>query len=393
MFELNFFSPEFQADPFPTYAKMREAGLSKVQPMGFYAVSRHADVQRALRSSDLFSSAGFVEAFEPPWVGYNPGAHTMLSLDPPDHTKLRVLVNKAFSGQALARVENKMKALAAQLVESIAPMKEADVVESFALPLTAGSLGLFLDLDPAFYGRFKRWSDSLSSVTPTPRDEAHVADVHATIAEVQQYLGELIAARRANLGDDVVSALIRAEVDGRSLDEKELVSFLVLLIVAGLETTVNLISKSMLRLADEPALLDRIRKEPAMISRFLEEMLRWDPPTHTLFRVTKSDVPVDGGVIPSGSFVMLMLAAANRDPSVFPDAERFELGRDTQGHVAFGYGAHQCIGLQLARLEGRLAFDALLARVGRVERTADPVQILHTMTVRGPAHLRLRLGA
>lgn len=393
MFELNFFAPDFQTDPFPTYAKMRDAGVSTVAPMGFFAVSRHADVQRALRNSDLFSSAGFVEAFEPPWVGYNPGAHTMLSMDPPDHTKLRVLVNKAFSGAALHRVEARMRALAGELVDRLVAAGEVDVVESFALPMTAGSLGLFMDLDPAFYGRFKRWSDTLASVTPTPRDDAHVQEVRDTVAEVQHYLGELIQQRRAHPGDDVVSALIRAEVDGRSLDEKELVAFLVLLIVAGLETTVNLISKASLRLADQPELLGRLKAEPALVPKFLEEMLRWDPPTHTLFRLTKSEVKLDGGVIPPGAFVMLMLAAANRDPTVFADPDRFDLGRDTAGHVAFGYGAHQCIGLQLARIEARLAFDALLSEVGRIERATEEVKVLHTMTVRGPAKLMLRLSA
>lgn len=393
MFELNFFSPEFQTDPFPTYAKMREAGVSKVAPMGFYAVSRHADVQRALRQSDTFSSAGFVDIFQPPWVGYNPGAHTMLSMDPPDHTKLRVLVNKAFSGQALARADAKIRALAVQLVDSIAGKKEVDVVEHFALPLTAGSLGLFLDLDPAFYGRFKHWSDTMSSITPTPRDDAHAKAVLETISEVQEYLGGLLEERRNKMGDDIVSALLRAEVDGQSLKENELISFLVLLIVAGLETTVNLISKTMLRLADDPALFDRVKAEPTMIPKLIEEMLRWDPPTHTLFRLTKSEVQLDGGAIPAGSFVLVMLAAANRDPSVFSDPDRFQLGRETQGHVAFGYGAHQCVGLQLARFEARAAFEALFAKVKRIERTPEPVHVLHTMTVRGPARLVLKLDA
>lgn len=389
----DFFSPEFQRDPFPFYARMREAGLSTIAPMGFHAVSRHADVQYALRATEVYSSSGFTDAYEPPWVGYNPGLHSMVTMDPPEHTKLRALVNRAFAGSAVARVEPLVRRLVAGRIDELAGRSEADIVAELGTPLTAGVVGHFLGLDPALHGKLKSWTDAMLDVTPEPRDATHAALVLGALSEIQRYCHDLLASRRQNLGDDVTSSLLRAEVDGQGLDEKALVAFMVLLIVAGLETTINLISKGALRLADQPELHDRLRADPSLVPRFVEEMLRWDPPTHTLFRLARQDVPVGDAVIPAGSLVMVMLAAANRDPAAFPDPDRFDLDRETQGHVAFGYGAHLCIGLALARLEGRVAFEALTSRFSRLERATAEVAVQHTMTVRALPRLDLRLRA
>ena len=388
---VNLFSAEFQSDPFPSYVRMREAGLYRIDPMGWIAVSRYADVQQVLRTPEQFSSTGFVEAFEPPWVGYNPGAHTMLSMDPPEHTGNRGLVNKAFTGAVLGRLEPLLRATINQLVQGMIGAGEVDFVQRFALPITAGALGTFLGLDPSLHTRFKYWSDTLAGVTPQPRDEAHVAEVKQVIAELTSYLTGLIKERRAQPGEDLVSVLVRAEVDGRSLDERELVAFLTLLLVAGLETTVHLVSKGALLLANRRDIHNRLRKDLSLVPQFVEEMLRWDPPTHSLFRVTTSDVEIGGGTIKAGSFVMVMLAAANRDPAVFASPEDFDLDRARSRHVAFGHGPHQCIGLALARLEARLAFEALVTQCSQIERTESAAPVCHTLTVRGPLRLPLRL--
>jgi cytochrome P450 len=389
--EFDFFSPDFHRDPFPYYARMRAAGVCKISPMGFHAVSRHADVQYALRATDVFSSSGFTDAYEPAWLGYNPGLHSMLTMDPPDHTKLRVLVNRAFAGSAIARVEPLVRRIVAGLVDDLARREEADIVEHLGVPLTAGVVGHFLGLDPAVHGRLKRWTDALLDVTPEPRDAAHAVRVIDSLAELQRYAHALLAERRNALGDDLISTLLRAEVDGHSLDDRALVAFFMLLIIAGVETTINLISKGALKLAERPDLHARLRDQPALVPRFVEEMLRWDPPTHTLFRLARKDVSLGDHVIPAGSLTMVMLAAANRDPAAFPDPDTFDLDRETHGHVAFGHGAHLCIGLGLARLEGRVAFEALTARFARLERTSAEVPVQHTMTVRAVPRLDLRL--
>jgi len=386
-----FFDPDFQANPFPAYKLMRAEALSRIEPGGFFAMSRHADVLAALRNPAVFSSSGFVQAFEPPWVGYNPGAHTMLSRDPPEHTRLRSLVNRAFVQSVLERTTPFIQGLVDKAVNTLAERGEAEMVSEVAAQVTAGTMGHFLTLDPALHGKFKAWSDALASVTPTPMSPEHEATVHGAIAELTQYLSSIIDERRRNPGDDMVSLLVTAEVNGERLSEKDVLCFMVLLLVAGLETTVHLLAKSLIVLGDRPDLVDRIRADESILPRFIEEMLRYDPPTHSLFRFVMADTEVGGEKIPAGSVVMLMLGAANRDESRFPKPDEFDIDRDTQGSIAFGYGAHACIGMALARLEARLTLSALLKRFRRFERIEPTITWNHTFTVRGPAKLRMRV--
>jgi cytochrome P450 len=387
---IQFFAPEYQADPFPTYSRMREEALSRIEPGGFYAISRHADVLAALRNPTIYSSTGFVQAFEPPWVGYNPGAHTMLSHDPPEHTRLRALVNRAFVQSVLERTTPLIQGLVDGAVKNLAERGEADIVADVATPITAGTIGHFLTLDPALHAKFKAWSDALASVTPTPMGPEHEAIVHNAIRELTEYLSSVIHERRRAPGDDMVSLLVTAEIGGERLSDKDVVAFLVLLMVAGLETTVHLIAKSMIILGDRPELVDRLRADESMIPRFIEEMLRYDPPTHSLFRFVMVDTEVGGEKIPAGSVVMLMLGAANRDGARFPRPDEFDMERDTQGSIAFGYGAHACIGMALARLEAKLTLTALLRRFRRFERIDSAITWNHTFTVRGPKTLHMR---
>ncbi len=388
--ELDFFDPQFQANPYPAYAKMRAAGLYRIQPFGFYALSRHADVVSALKAPEKLSSSGFTDAYEPDWLGRNPALHSMLTMDPPEHTKLRGLVGRAFSGSVLARVEPQIEGLVQRLVAELGERKEADVVEALGTPLTAGVLGHFLGIEPALHRQIKHWTDALLDVTPQPRDESHAARVRHALREFEQCMHELLRQRRANVGDDLTSQLLQATVDGKTLDEPTLVGLLMLLVIAGIETTVNLIAKAVLQLGNQPELYRRIREKPSLVPRFVEEMLRWEPPTHSLFRLARQDVYLGGGTIPAGSLVMLMLAAANRDPEVFADPDRFDLDRDTQRHTAFGHGPHLCIGLGLARLEARYAFEALTRRFSALELAPQDPVFLHTLTVRALPHLQIR---
>ena len=389
----HFFAPDYQHDPFPTYAQMRAEGVSRIEPGGFLALSRHADVLAALRTPTVFSSSGFVQAFEPPWVGYNPGAHTMLSLDPPEHTKLRSLVSRAFVSSVLDRTRPFIQGLVDGAVDRLASRGEVEVVAEIATPVTAGTIGHFLTLDPALHARCKEWCDVVASVTPVPMGPDHEERVHRAIRELTGYLTSLVEERRRAPGDDLVSLLVRAEVDGQRLHDKDLMAFLFLLLVAGLETTVNLISKSVMVLSERDEVMDRLRGNAALIPRFVEEMLRYDPPTHSLFRFVLSDTEVAGQKVPAGSVVMLMLAAANRDAQQFENPEVFDLDRDPQGALAFGFGAHFCIGMALAKLEARLTLESLLRRFRRFERIAPAITWNHTFTVRGPKTLLVRAVA
>lgn len=385
-----FFSPEYQANPFPFYARMREEGLSRIEPGGFLAVSRHADVVAALRNPAVFSSTGFVQAFEPPWLGDNPGAHTMLSMDPPEHTKLRNLVSRAFVQPVVDRSAPSVQRLVDAVVARFAERGEAEIVADVATPVTAGTLGHFLTLDPALHAKFKAWSDALASVTPEPMGPDHRTVVRAAIDEMVRYVQSVIEERRRAPGDDMVSMLVQAEVDGHRLGDRDLVAFLFLLIVAGLETTVHLLSKSMITLTDRPDLVDRLRADASLVPRFVDEMLRFDPPTHSLFRFVMKDTEVAGKPVPAGSVVMLMLAAANRDERQFARPDVFDLDRDAQGSAAFGHGAHFCIGMALAKLEARLTLESLLRRFRAFERVEPTIAYNHTFTVRGPFRLPVR---
>jgi cytochrome P450 len=390
---INIFAPAFIADPYPWYAEMRtHRPVCPVEPGGFWAISRYADVMTVLKSPDRFSSAGFVPAFEPSWLGHNPGAHTMLSMDPPAHTKNRSLLNRAFLPTVIAGIEPSIRALIERLVEQLASERDVEFVSEVATPLTAGSLGRFLALDPSLYPQFNTWSDTLSSITPVPQSPEHADAVRSTVADVERYFGTVIDERTRAPGADIVSRLTHANIDGEALTRDELIAFLFLLVVAGIETSVHLLSKSILTLSQQPALWQRIRADRTLIPRFIEEMLRYDPPTHNLYRQATQDVEISGVRIPGGTFVMIMLASANRDPDQFPDPNSFDLDRPQQAHVAFGYGPHFCLGAALARLEGRLALETLVSRFSNVTLATSDIPWHHTLTVRGPARLTVRFS-
>lgn len=389
----NFFDPAFLADPFPTYAEMRRsAPLAVFDPIGFVTVARHADVVSVLRSPQSFSSAGLRPAFEPPWVGYNPGVRSMLVMDPPDHTKLRNLVSRAFGPSFLAQVEPSMRARVEPIADRIAARGEVEIVEEVSVPMTAGVIGDMLGLDPALHASFKRWSDDVSSITPAPQSPEHEARVLESIAQIRRYLGELVTARRKAPLDDLLGALIAAEVDGQKLTDEELVAFLALLIIAGLETTANLIAQSMIVLADRPELAARLRADFSLLPAFIEEMLRFHPPTHSVFRLAMSDVEIGGAKVAAGTPLMVLLASANRDDTVYPEPDVFDLGRAQQAGVAFGYGPHFCVGAGLARLETRVTLETLLGRLSSFEHEGSPIAWRHTLVVRAPEKVRLRVS-
>jgi cytochrome P450 len=387
-------SPEIRADPFPTYARMRELWpVCQIQPGGFWAVSRYDDVSLVLKDFRLFSSTGFQQMLEPPWVLCNPMAHSMLAMDPPAHTRLRKLVTQAFSASALARVTPLIGALAEQFTNAIAERGEDDFVAGFASPLPAHVICHFLGLDPALSTTFKRWVDDLAGITPMPLSDAHARSVLTTLKEMQAHFVQILALRRNNPGADLVSQLLQAEVEGASLSQNELIAFLVLLLAGGIDTTAHLLSKTMIVLTDRPDLHERLRDDPELIPAFINELIRYEPPVHAVFRQATQDVEIAGTTIPRGSFVIALVASANRDPARFPAPDTFDLERTGPQGLAFGAGPHVCIGSLLARLEGKSALTALLQRFVRFERVHKDIDWHHTLLIRGPASLPLRFTA
>ncbi|WP_437916413.1 cytochrome P450 [Sorangium sp. So ce302] len=394
--KFDLFAPHFQADPFPTYAEMRRSGpVCVLEPLGAWAVSRYADVIAVLKNPQKFSSAGNVDAFHPPWLPRQPGAHSLLAMDPPEHTKLRNLVSRALGPGSITSIEPMVRAIAERLSDTLQSRGESDFVADYAVPMTAGVIGELLTLDPSLHANFKRWTDDILSVTPVPQSPEHAERVRASVAEMERYLGDVLEARRRAPGDDLVSALLQAEIDGHKLTPEELMSFIFVLVPAGFDTTSTLISKSIITLAKRPADTERLRENPALIPRFIEEMLRWDPPTHNIFRKAMPGAEVGGVKVPAGAPVTVILASANRDEAVFPDPDEFNMDRDvpktgTGASVAFGHGVHFCVAHLLARLEARVALESLLARFKRIDLVNPTIEWSTMVFVRTPSRLPVR---
>lgn len=381
--------PAFRADPYPHYAALRRVSpVCQVDPGGMWAVSRYDDVVAVLRDPARFSSQAFRAVWEPPWIGYNPLARSVLAMDGPAHARLRALTHGAVGPRSVARLQSTIHARAEQLAAAIDG--EVEIVSAFAAPLPAHAIATLLGLDPALAGSFKRWADDFLSVTPEPLDEAHAARVRGTIAELSAYVHAVIADRRRTPIDDMVSELVRTEVDGQRMSDAELLELMIALLLGGLETTTHLLATSTTYLATHPELWARLRGEPGLIPAFVEEMLRFDGPSQTLPRVATEDVTLAGVTIPAGALVLVLVGSAGRDERRYPDPDRFDLDRGSAG-INFGHGPHFCLGAALARMEARLGLEALARRFVAIEARPGPLEYNRTMTVRGPVAARLRL--
>ena len=383
-------SPELKANPYPAYAEMRRnTPVCQVDPGGMWAVTRYDDVMHVLKNPQLFSSRGFGVATNPPWLGGNPFSDSMITLDPPQHGRLRMLVSRAFGAPAMARLESRVRAFAEQAVAELPMGQPVDLMPSYGLRIAASVIGDMMGLDPALHGRLKRWADLITGgvTTVRPEEEDRKQLARDAVADLRRYFGELLDRRRQELGDDMVSDLLRARVEGVALTQDELISFLSLLLVGGIETVVHLMDASILVLLERPELMARLRADRSLIPAFLEEVLRYEPPIHAAPRMTTEEVELGGVRLPKGAPLLAMLGSACHDEKLFPDGDSFNMDRPGPQNLPFGYGPHFCLGAQLARMEGRLALEAFLNRVGRVERGPEPMTWHRTLVVRGPGSL------
>lgn len=386
----NLYSPEVWSNPYPFYAELRRNNpVCQIEPGGLWAVTRYDDVHHVLKNPQLFSSEGLRAATQPAWLDKrNPISDSILVLDPPNHTRLRALVTRAFGPTGMARLEPFIRSLSASLTAQLMERREVDFMQAFALPLPAGVLGQLLGLDLSLASRFKRWADDMVNIgTTSPENTAQQARLRATLDEMEGYVNEVVEKRRREPGEDLVSDLLRARVDGEALTQAELMGFLFLLLVAGLETTVNLLGICALTLADHPDVMQRLRADNTLIPRFVEEVLRHESPSQSTMRVTTAETELGGVRLPAGSVLMVLKGSANRDETYFPEPDRFDLDRPNTRSLIFGHGIHFCLGAQLARLEAKIALETLLAHCGRLERKPGPVQWGLAVTTRGPAVL------
>ncbi len=369
--------PATKADPYPLYAAMRRRGLVR-SPLGLFATADHAVAASILRDRRFSSSPvhqrGYRETSYPPddpRAGLP--AADLLTLDPPDHTRLRRLVSGAFTPRVVAGLEPWIREVTVRLLADADGAAGFDLIDALAFPLPIAVICRLLGVPAEDQAQFRVWGhDVAASLDP---QTAGQAQTRAAELALTRYLQDLVRERRANPDDSILSALIAAEEEGDKLSPGEVVSTALLLLVAGFETTVNLIGNGTVALLGEPGSWQRLRQDPALIPAAVEEMLRYDSPVQLTSRIATEDAEAGGRVIAAGRAVIVSIGGANRDPAVFEQPDEFLIDRPDPGrHLAFSLGIHHCLGASLARLEARIAIEELTQRYPALELAARPAR-------------------
>src|SRR5215469_4027830 len=391
------FAPGFTDDPYPQYATMRERAPVYQHPLGFWLLTGYEEVSWLLRApglsveDDNVAADSLMRQLREEMYGDGAprgGALSMLDRDPPDHTRLRNLVSKAFTPRAIQALQPRIAGLVDVLLDGIAAQGKVDLVDALAFPLPFSVIAEMLGTPPADHERIRQLTGTVvRSLEPVADPEL----IHAIVAaseELTQIAADMIAWKRSNPADDLLTALICAEDDGDVLDDEELVAQTLLLYIAGHETTVNLIAGGALALLRHPTQLAQLRADPALIGNAVEELLRYDSPVQASRRITLEPVTIGGVTIPAGAFVMASLGSANRDEQFWgANAAELRLDRsNARQHVSFGAGHHHCLGASLARLEAAIAFEHLIGRFPALALAGD-VAWNGRINLRGPAHL------
>lgn len=400
----NPFDPAFRENPYPFYHALREHDPVHHSVTGLVVLTRYEDVGHTLRSNDFSRDTDAnatprddeISLRRREMRGDSTAAKSILNLDPPDHTRLRRLVSKAFTPTVIERLRHGMEQQVDGILDVAAERGSMELVDELAFPLPFQVISDLLAIPNDRADDIRDWSQVLTeSLEPIATLETLDATLVAA-GNMRQYLAEVIEARRHDLGDDVLSALLVAEEAGDRLSTEELLSFVVLLYVAGHETTVNLIGNGMFALLNHPGELDRWRNDPSLDATAVDELLRYDGPVQQTVRVPMTPVTYRGAddepiTIDPGTMVLTVLGAANHDPSVFEDPDRLVLDRpNANRHMAFAAGIHYCLGASLAKLEASVAITRLIRRFDHVELTSDPM-FRDRLTIRGVDRMELTL--
>ncbi len=386
----NPFVPSFKRNPYLQYGRLRQADpVHRSQALQSWVLTAYDDCLAVMRDHETFSSDSrnargqLAEALqqqrrESPL----PDADTILGIDPPQHTKMRAIVNRAFTPRRVQELRPHIEEIADGLLEQAGD--RFDLMTDLAQPLPVIVIAELLGVSPDDRLQFKEWSNAVAETTNVMQTAEMVAAARRATTELIDYFNRVIDAREAEPRDDLISALVTAEVDGERLSRANLLAFSILLLVAGNETTTNLIGNGLAALLDHPDALARLQREPDGIPDAVEEMLRYDSPVQGLVRFPTRDVELRGQTITAGDVVLCLVGAANRDPAVFPEPDAFDLDRPDRRHLSFGQGVHYCLGAPLARMEADIVFRALLGRFRELRTGEGGVERGGTMLLRGP---------
>jgi cytochrome P450 len=400
-------------DPYPAYARLRQdAPVYYASRSRLWCVSRYDDVGFVLKNPDLFSSGAMQEVLmdaqtsvlTPRFLWFmtrflwrtriNPFAvqrsGNLVTMDPPRHDRIRAIVNRGFTPRRIAAWEGRAREIVASCMRAIEVRDDFDLVDDLAIPLPVTIIAEMLGVEPERQADFKRWSDSAIAIASSASAKA---DPFAEgrlehFTELFGYLRDTARARRSSPCDDLISVLVDPAQED-ALEEIDVVQFVVLLLVAGNETTTNLIGNAVNALYDHPRVLEQVAADPSLVPGLIDETLRWDPPVQLVFRKATREVEVAGVPLPKGSLVAAILGSANRDPDRFEDPDRFDVTRDARGHLGFGLGVHYCLGSSLARLEARAALEALVPELPRYKPAGPRNELIDSFLIRGRHHLLL----
>ena len=394
--------PDICANPYPAFCELRENDpLHWSEVLGGWVVTRYEDVKWII--SDARFSADRIRPFFAHQSAEAKGklrelaesiGDWMVFHDPPKHTRLRALVNKAFTASAVERMRPRIETIVKELLDAVINLGEMDVIRDFAYPLPASVIMEMLGQPVEDLDYVKGHSDEVAlfvgTAVSTPDKYARAG---ASIAEMNRYYRELIAMRRREPRDDLLSALIAAQEEGDLLSDDELVATSILMVFAGHETTTNLIANGLLALIRHPREFERLRQNPSLVASAVEECLRYDSPTSAAVRIAREPTELHGKTIRQGDRIFAMLNAANRDPRQFEEPDRFDASRADNRHLAFGHGIHFCVGAPLARLEAQIAFAALVENLEDLRLRSDDLRWNDSLVLRGVQSMPISFAA
>jgi cytochrome P450 len=398
----DFMSPEFFDEPHATFARMRQDDPVYFDPVTHqWCFTRYDDVALFLRDKrwssqrvDLLFMRANPEREQQIKVCRQFYSNWLIFSDAPHHTRLRKLLVRAFSARAVVALEAYVQQAVDVALDKMSEAREIDLVADFAFPIPAQVIAHILGVAPDHMEPFKVWSaDALRIASMVGDPDENVAATYRGIRNLETYFEEVIAGRRKARVDDLLGTLIDADEDGRILSKEELVANAALLLMAGHQTTTHLIGNAVFELLRHPAQLARLQENPGLIDSAIDEVLRYNGPGVGIGRIALEDIELHGRVLPAGQFGFCFFSAANRDPAVFDDPDRFDIGRGDKRHLSFGQGMHLCIGSTLARMEARIAVGSLLARFPRLQLATDKPDWSKSLAFRGLTSLPLSVHA